>query len=268
MRVEQLGIGEPKIAIVGGIHGDEPCGPRAIEALIQANPSVNQPVKLVIVNEKAAARNLRYIEEDLNRVFPGNPEAQTHEGRLAYRLLQEIRGCTVFSLHSTQSYEDAFALCDTVDAVARTVVPYLSVDALVETHGFSEGRLIERRDVIEVECGRQGSDKAAENGLTLCREFLTAMGVLSGERKPEYEIPVFRMGRAVSKEPGDRYEVFAQNFQRVEAGEKFAAADGQLRFAESPFYPILMSPYGYEDVFGYAGELVGRLDAQSARTDR
>jgi hypothetical protein len=29
--------------------------------------------------------------------------------------------------------------------------------------------------------------------------------------------------------------------------------------AEESFYPILMSAGGYEDVFGYAGERVGRL---------
>lgn len=264
MRVEQLGEGEPEIAIVGGIHGDEPCGPRAVEALLREDPPVDRPVKLVVANEAAISRNLRYVDEDLNRAFPGDPDADTHEGRLAHELLQELRGCTVFSLHSTQSYANAFALCDTVDAIARTVVPYLSVDALVETEGFSEGRLIERRDVVEVECGLQGSDEAAENGLALCREFLAAMGALPGEPHREREIPVFRMGRAVPKHAGERYEVFAQNFQRVAAGERFAAADGEALHADESFYPILMSAYGYEDVFGYAGELAGRLDARSA----
>jgi hypothetical protein len=72
------------------------------------------------------------------------------------------------------------------------------------------------------------------------------------------------MGRAVPKHAGERYEVFAQNFQRVAAGERFAAADGEPLHADESFYPILMSAYGYEDVFGYAGELAGRLDAQSA----
>jgi predicted deacylase len=267
MRVVQLGEGEPSIAVVGSIHGDEPCGPRAVEALLHENPPVERPVKLVVVNEAAISRNLRYVDEDLNRAFPGDPEADTHEGRLAHELLQELRGCTVFSLHSTQSYANAFALCDTVDAIARAVVPYLSVDALVETEGFSEGRLIERRDVVEVECGLQGSDEAAENARSLCKEFLAAMGVLPGEPHTEREIPVFRMGRAVPKTHAERYEVFAQNFQRVAAGERFAAADGEALHAEEPFYPILMSAYGYEDVFGYAGELTGRLDAHSALAD-
>jgi predicted deacylase len=267
MRVEQLGEGEPEVAIVGGIHGDEPCGPRAVEALLHEDPDVERPVKLVVANEEAYARNLRYVAEDLNRAFPGDPEADTHERRLAHELLRELGDCTVFSLHSTQSYAEPFALCDSVDAITRAVVPYLSVDALAETDGFSEGRLIERRDVVEVECGLQGSDQAAENAVTLCREFLTAVGALPGEPHPEREIPVFAMRRAVPKSPGERYEVFARNFERVAKDERFAAADGEGLFADEAFYPILMSAYGYEDVFGYAGELSGRLDARSAAGD-
>lgn len=34
MQIETLGEGEPKIAIVGGIHGDEPCGVHAVETLL------------------------------------------------------------------------------------------------------------------------------------------------------------------------------------------------------------------------------------------
>ena len=37
-------------------------------------------------------------------------------------------------------------------------------------------------------------------------------------------------------------------------------AGGEPLCADRPFYPILLSAYGYESVFGYAGDLVGRLD--------
>ena len=62
------------------------------------------------------------------------------------------------------------------------------------------------------------------------------------------------------KETADSYEVFVENFERVAEDERFAAADGEPLRAERPFYPILLSAYGYENVFGYAGDLVGRLD--------
>jgi hypothetical protein len=176
--------------------------------------------------------------------------------------LQELRGCTVFSMHSTQSFARPFALCDTIDALARSACPYLTVEALVETSRFSEGRLIEHPDVLEVECGLQGSDEAAANAEMLVREFLAAEGALPGDPHPDQEVPVFRMSRRVPKDPGERYEVFVKNFERVDADEPFAAVDGRELVADEPFYPILLSAYGYEDVFGYAGELVGRLGAE------
>ncbi|MFC7177644.1 succinylglutamate desuccinylase/aspartoacylase domain-containing protein [Halosegnis marinus] len=261
MRVEQLGEGEPDLAIVGSIHGDEPCGARAVERLLLEAPDVSRPVKLVVANEEALERNVRYVEEDLNRAFPGAPDADTHEGRLAHELLAELRGCTVLSMHSTQSYDRPFALSTDTDALARAVVPHLGVDALVQTGEFAEGRLIDFIDVVEVECGYQGSDEAAENAYRLCREFLGAVGAL-GEASPERtDIPVFRLERQLPKPVGaTEYETYAENFERVAEGDRYARADDEEFVAERPFYPILLSAYGYENVFGYAGSLVGRLD--------
>ena len=40
MRVETLGEGEPEVAVVGAIHGDEPCGATAVEAVLETDPDV------------------------------------------------------------------------------------------------------------------------------------------------------------------------------------------------------------------------------------
>ncbi|MFC6724885.1 succinylglutamate desuccinylase/aspartoacylase family protein, partial [Halobium palmae] len=178
MRIHQLGDGTPEVAVVAAIHGDEPCGARAVERLLAEEPDVERPVKLIVVNEEPLDRGVRYVDEDLNRAFPGDPEGDTHEARLAHALTNEIRDCTVFSLHSTQSYGEPFALASEIDAVARSICPHLPVDVVVETGAFSEGRLIEHPHTIEVECGLQGSDEAAENAYWLVRAFLAATGTL------------------------------------------------------------------------------------------
>ena len=262
MRVETLGDGEPEVAVVGAIHGDEPCGSAAVEAVLDADIEVARPVKLIIANEEALKRGQRYVEEDLNRAFPGSRDADTHEGRLAHELLTEIRGCEILSLHSTRSYPAPFALVDEMDGHARSICPYLSVEAVVETSQYSKGRLIAYPDVIELECGLQRSAAAAENAKSLVREFLVATGVLAGdgERPRDHPLSVFRLDQRIPKEAADSYEVFVENFERVAEDERFAAADGEPLRAERPFYPILLSAYGYENVFGYAGDLVGRLD--------
>lgn len=262
MRVAQLGSGTPEVAIVAGVHGDEPCGVRAIERLLDDRPSVERPVKLVVANEEALERRTRFVDEDLNRAFPGDPGAETHEERLAAKLAAELEGCLAFSMHSTQSHADPFAIVNGVTAAVREICPQLPIAAVVETGDFAEGRLFTEIETIEVECGLQGTDTAAENADRLTRAFLTAVGALPGDTVRR-ELPVYRLVQQIPKGSADRYEVFVENFQRVEAGDPFAAADGDTQIAQEPFYPVLMSSYGYQNVFGYAAE---KMDVLSTAT--
>ncbi len=255
MRVAQLGTGTPEVAILAGVHGDEPCGVRAVQRLLDERPSVTRPVKLVVANERALRRQVRYVDEDLNRAFPGDPDAETHERRLAHELAAELEDCLTFSMHSTQSHADPFAVVETVTDLARDLCSQLPVTSLVETGDFVEGRLFTRIETIEVECGLQGTETAAENADRLARAFLTAVDALPGDTVSR-ELPVYRLVDRIAKDHADSYEVFVENFQRVDPGDPYAAADGNTRIAEEPFYPVLMSPNGYQDVFGYAAEKV------------
>jgi predicted deacylase len=265
MRVEQLGEGDPEIAVVGAIHGDEPCGVAAIESLLEERPPVERPVKLVVANEAALAAGERYLDDDLNRSFPGDPEAASHEERLASRLSDVLAGCEAVSLHSTQSYDDTFAIVDGMEGFERQVCPRLPADAVVDAGAFDRGRLFVSLDsLVEIECGYQGSEAAAENARHLVRAFLGAVGALPDERhEPRPDLPVYRLVQRVPKRQARTYEVYASNFEHVPAGEPFAAADGEELVAEEGFYPVLMSPYGYEEVFGYAAEWIGTVDNEA-----
>jgi len=261
MRVEQLGDGEPSVAVVVGVHGDEPCGLQAVERLLDEPPEVLAPVKLVVANERALDAGVRYVDADLNRSFTDDVPRDAHERRLAEHLADEIRGCTVLSVHSTQSHADPFAIASGVDAPVPSVVPALSVTALVDTGGFGDGRIFAAdADILEVEAGLQGSEAAAENAYTLVREFLTATEVLPGDVVGR-EVAVYEMGESIPKPSADEYEVFVENFQEVPAGDTYAAADGEPLVADEPFWPVLLSPYGYSHQFGYRGEPAGVLQS-------
>ncbi|WP_396612316.1 succinylglutamate desuccinylase/aspartoacylase family protein [Haloferax sp. S1W] len=284
MRIYELGDGTPEVSVVGSIHGDEPCGARAIERLVAEDPDVERPVKFIVANEEALDADVRFLDDDLNRVFPGDPNADSHERRLAYDLGREVRGTTAFSIHSTQSYADPFAIVDTVDAISRSILPHLPVDVVVETNNFADGRLIEHAHTIEVEAGLQKSDEAAKNAYWLIRAFLTATNVLpapavasdggdaSDDEAPvakdarlrlaapeENSLDVFRLLEMIPKPVAEEYEVLAKNFEPVESGEPFARADDETFIADRDFFPILLSAYGYANIFGYAGEKVGTL---------
>lgn len=267
MQIHQLGEGQPELAVVAGVHGDEPCGVRAVEQILADEPDVSRPVKLIVANEAALDAGNRFVDEDLNRAFPGDADSDTHESRLAAELTREVQGCTVLALHSTQSYAEPIAVIDTVDEIARSLAPLLPVDVLVETDEHTDGRLIEHAHTIELECGLQGSEAAAENAYWLTRAFLAASNVLpapaSDERlaAPERgDVEVFRLEGPIPKPPGLKYDVVVPNFEEVAVGERFAIADGEALTADEAFYPVLLSAEGYDDIFGYAATAVGTLE--------
>ena len=267
MDVHDLGEGEPEVAVVGAIHGDEPCGARAVRRLRDADLDVERPVRLIVANEAALDAGVRYLDADLNRVFPGDPDAESHEMRLAAELLDALDGCSTLAIHSTQSYAGPFAVVDSMDEVARGVAPHLPVDAVIQTDAFTEGRLIEHPHTLEVEAGLQGSEAAADNAYWLARAFLAATGAISAPGADDVldaggreDVSVFRLRERIPKPDAEAYEVFARNFERVEAGERFAAADGEPLLADEPFYPVLLSSNGYRDQFGYVADRVGTLE--------
>ncbi|WP_435359218.1 succinylglutamate desuccinylase [Haloarchaeobius sp. DFWS5] len=262
MRVEQLGEGEPDIAVVAAIHGDEPCGVHAVERLLDERPPVRKPVKLVVANEEALAQGVRYLDEDMNRAFPGDPDADTHEGRLAAELYAAVEDCLTFSIHSTRSHAEPFAVFDEMTEYVREVIPRLPVATVVETGPSVDGRLFTSLDVVEVEAGLQGSDRAVENADRLTRAFLTATGVLPGDAPPK-PIPHYRLREQIPKLEADQYEVFVENFAYVEPGTTFAAVDGEPQVADEPFYPVLLSADGYPTVFGYTADRIGELTAEA-----
>jgi succinylglutamate desuccinylase len=263
MRIERLGDGSPEVAVIGGIHGDEPCGVHAVETLIEQQPDVQRPVALVVANEEAISRNSRYVDTDLNRSFPGEVEADAHEDRLAHALSAELGDCETLALHSTQSYRDMFALVDEVDDFARRICPQLPVDAVVQTEPYTDGRIFASIPwTVEIECGYQGSDRAKDNAVKVTRAFLQAVDVLPGNSETCREsVEAFQLARPIEKDEADSYDVFVDNFERVEPGRAFAAVDERRIVADEPFYPVLLSAYGYDDLFGYAADRIGWIEA-------
>jgi len=253
MRVETLGEGEPEVAAVAGIHGDEPCGVRAIERLLNEGPldRVRRPARLVVANEWALAAGERYVDEDLNRVFPGDPDADSHERRLAADLLDAIDGCLALGFHSTVSFAEPFGTLADPTPEKAALMRALPLSHAADFTGAVEGRSVTLPRFVNVEAGYQGSDAAAENAYDCLLAFLRHAGVLPGDAEPT-RTTRYRVYDTIEKEPGREYRVHAENFRRVEAGEVYAETDGgsALR-AEEPFHPVLLSADGHPRLLGY-----------------
>lgn len=246
------GPGEPAVAVVGGVHGNETGGVNAVRRLREADLDLQRGVAFVLANPAAVDAGERFLDSDLNRVFPGDP-AGDREERLAAHLCRLIEDFTTLSLHGTRSRPTPFALIHRSQPREFELAGQLPVPQVVDHWGVNEGTITACGLTVEIEVGAQGTEEAAVAAEQQARAFLKCVDALPGEpptANPEY----YHMTEPVPKPPGTTYELHVENFEFVPAGTVFASVDGRDLTADEPFYPILMSEDGYTDVFGYRGK--------------
>lgn len=285
MHVETLGEGEPSVAVVGAIHGDEPCGARAIERLVEESPSVERPVKLIVANERALAAGERFLEADLNRTFPGDPDGDAHEERLAHDLRRAIDGCLTLGIHSTVSFDEPFGTLADLTPRKAEVMRALPVEHAADFTDVVEGRSVNLPSFVNVEAGYQGSDRATANAYDCVVAFLRATGVLSGTVE-RTETGLYEVFDSIEKAADRRYRVEVENFRRVAPGDVYARArtavgegtdegstadggeggeGGERLRADREFWPVLLSADGHRRLLGYKSAYAGEIGAVADR---
>ncbi|MUW15324.1 succinylglutamate desuccinylase [Halorubrum sp. CBA1125] len=262
--IERGSAGSARVAIVGGIHGDEPAGERIVRRLaaeLDEEGPGNGTVRLIVANEPALAAGTRYTDIDLNRVFPGDLESDEYERTLAPQITAELDGMdAVLALHTSHSAPPPFAIYSELTESVRRTVTGMPVEYAVDSSGLRSTTMDSVvPHTVSIEVGRQGSEEAAEFGYEACLAFLRAHGALDDEPPTFTETTVVEGREEVPKGGGEPH-VYYSNFEAIPREEVFAEDDVYThRVDEAGIVPILASEDGYEDIFGIYGQVTGVL---------
>ena len=267
--IERGAAGVARVAVIGGLHGDEPAGEQIVRRLADRLPLPEETagegiVRLIIANEPALEAGVRYTDTDLNRAFPGDADSDAYERALAPEITAAVDGFdAVFAIHTSHSAPPPFAIySELTDSVRRTVTG-IPVDYVLDAGGLRSTTLDSVvPHTVSVEVGRQGSDEAVDFGLEATRSFLRAHGALA-DAPPTYSPATIVEGLEEVPKGGGEPQVNYANFQEIPEGEIFASDDVYThRVDEAGIVPVLASEHGYEDIFGLYGRLAGTLDPQ------
>jgi predicted deacylase len=245
MEIRKRGEGEPEYTVIGSLHGDEPAGRDAIEKFLQDSREFHRPVQFIVANEEALEQDERFIDSDLNRVFPGDPDSDSHEERLASKIMKEVEGTKVLDLHTTHSYPLPFATFTEKSPEVKDLLESTGVEHAVLFRNGA-GTLHQEVEGVVVETGHQKTEMAVHNAVGVIANFLASQGVIdAGFHRSDPDVYVSQ-----EKVEGD-WEFLAENFHEVSSGEVYARnGDSELR-AEEDFYPVLMSTNGYDGHLGF-----------------
>lgn len=264
--------GETSVAIVSCLHGDETCGKRAIERVVGKYGEI-EGVKFVVANPRAYAKEERYIDDDLNRMFSDEGDSDSYERRLAAELSEELQGHDVLDLHSTESTPTPFALFQNRTEEVYEAVKDTGIQRVVDI-GFVEGGMIGHLNGISVEFDKVDLQKATDEAYEVIVRYLANKGYIGADSNRS-DPTLYRITDRIPKE-SEGFEVVRTNFTRVEEGELFARRqEGIARpydafyplltvRADEQFYPVLVSDQGYDDIYGFKASCEG-LISESAK---
>jgi len=265
--IDRGAAGSADVAIVGGLHGDEPAGERIVRQLADALPSTDDTdgegtVRLIIANERALAAGVRYTDTDLNRAFPGDADSEEYERALAPRVLEAVESMdAVLAIHTSHSVPPPFAIYSHLTDSVRRTVTAMDVDYVLDASGL-RGTTLDSAvpTAVSVEVGKQGSEEAVTFGYGATLDFLRAHGALADEPPTFSPVTIVEGLEEVPKGGGEPH-VYYKNFEEIPAGEIFASDDVCThRVEEAGIVPVLASERGYDEIFGLYGRITGTLE--------
>lgn len=181
----------PTVCIIGGVHGNELAGIMALDYIKDTLEIQRGRVVLIYGNPRAIGRNVRYTEQNLNRMFRDNCsdlEKQSYEYQRSVYIrsfLDQVDVC--LDLHASCSRETvpfAFTEANGMELASKFPVKYVCTNIDAFEKGSTDGYIYGRGGVgICVECGYLGDEKAVSVALECIETLLRSLAMADGDVK-------------------------------------------------------------------------------------
>lgn len=241
------GIGAPRVAIVACTHGDEFLGERVINAF-KFVPLQRGCLLFITAHPLARARKKRYIDQDLNRSFPGKQQGCL-EDRLAFNLRQQLSTVDlVIDIHATNSLLDSLAIVTKLTPAIRRILRWLPVKniALIEPQVFGNKEMIGHVQVgIALEYGPEKSGQNNRRAVNHVRALLRNLSMVAGSKSLWTEKVLYRVRGQYMVPRGFREVSGLRDLRRIRQGQMIGRVGTKKIYATETFYPIFLGKGRY-----------------------
>lgn len=258
----QLGIPQflyMKIILNILTHGDEKIGLHVVKEIKKLKMS-RKGLVFQIANKKAFDTHERFVDQDLNRSFPGKKNGN-YEERLAYKLSPVIKSADlVIDIHSTTSGLKDAIIVTKLDVKTLSYVSLICPRYVLIMKATKDSALISQAKVgIAFEYGKDNSLRATEKIILDIKKLLSKAGFLPrdfSQNKKVAPTDYFEVLSIVPKPKGFSLSQGIKNYQLVKKGTIYASCGKEKKVAEENFYPILFGEKKYKDYFGFKGKKI------------
>lgn len=251
-----IGDGSPRVAIIGAVHGDEPIGKLVIDHLKDVN-LLKGTLSLIIAHPSALELGKRYIDNDLNRSFPGIEDDVTEKG-LAFRLSQRLSKIDiVLDIHSTKAKISKFAIVTNLNEDTKKLLSMIPGETIIlaQDNVFGGHELIANVSCgVSLEYRSKDHDKSLESVVEDIKAILTNLGMLSGEARKNSVKQIYTIDEAYRVPKGFIPLDSLRELEKISAGQLVGHVDGEEVAAKYSFYPLFLKKASYEDTLCLAAQ--------------
>jgi len=238
-----------KLALVACLHGNERYG-------IEVINHFKNKIPFFIGNPKAVIRNCRFIDSDLNRVFPGKKDGDLEEKR-ALDLMNKIDDYEyILDLHSSSNDCPLFGIVTKPSKGKINFAKKLGLRRLVlMPKSFASGKsLIDFcKCGVSLEVGPHGRKENSREVIELINNLI--YGEISNKN-----LEIFEVFKVIKKE----YKfIRIKNFQEVRENQILSEDKRGFQLSREAFVPILVGEEAYKDVLCLAARKVNLKDVES-----
>lgn len=251
----------PVVAVIGCVHGNELIGKRVMEDLKKVKLKKGKLV-VVIGNRKALKMKSRFIEQDLNRSFPGKQEGN-HEQRLAYNLKKKMKEADfVIDVHSTVTKVKDLAIITKFNRETAKLLELLTPKkvALMKSCVGKKALTYYCKAGVSLEYGK-------DNDVVVQRRIFEDIMVMFAKlemidyefKEKKYKSELYKIKGIVKKREKFRLNDAVENFKLVKEGSLLASKGKEKEHTKESFYPILFGKNSYGDIYGFAAKKVEKF---------
>lgn len=181
------------VTVMGGVHGNEPCGVEAVQRAVREIEIKRGKVYFIIANLAAIEHSVRQTDMNLNRAF--RPEATltekergSYERKRALELMPYLdESEALLDIHSSMSKESIpFIICEPHSFGIAKKLPFP-----IRSHGWDAiepggtdsymNRRSPKGNGICIECGYHLDPEAPKRAFDSIQVFLRLMDIIDGE---------------------------------------------------------------------------------------
>jgi predicted deacylase len=252
--IKKYGQGQPALVIVACLHGDEIVGRRVIDELYKLKIIKGQ-LKTIIANQAALEKGVRFIDQDLNRSFPGNKNSNLAEEKIAHYILQEIKYADyIVDIHSTSTDTKDVMIIKKRDAQIDQMIRFINPRrVLLMSENYGQQALVNFCSGVSIEYGRHKAEDTFIKSLQDIKTLMHHLGMIkmkdvAEERSATENYQVFDVA---SKPAHFRINKNIHNFVKVLSGDVLGYINNRPVLAKEDFYPVLFGEQAYKDIIGF-----------------